>query len=74
MLQERGMTFGELQDIIVSSFRMENPASEAGARMHILHEVKELLRRGVICIEGNYNEGVLTSFKDENGESINKNV
>ena len=68
------MTFGELQDDIVSSFRIENDGAKAGARMHILHEVKELLRRGVICMEGNYNEGVLTSFKDENSESINKKV
>lgn len=54
MLQERSMAFGELQDAIVSSFRIENDGAKAGARMHILHEVKELLRRGVICMDGDY--------------------
>ena len=56
MLQKRTMAFGELQDTIVSSFHLENPASEAGARMHILHEVKELLRHGIIYIAGSHKE------------------
>ena len=50
MLQERSMTFGELQDSIVGSFHIENEGGKAGARLHVLHEVKGLLRNGIICI------------------------
>jgi hypothetical protein len=49
-LQERSMTFGELQDSIVGSFRLENEGARSGARLHVLHEVKGLLKHGIISI------------------------
>ena len=48
MLQKRSMTFGELQDEIVSSFCLKSREASKGACRHILHEVRELLKYGII--------------------------
>ena len=48
LLQKRSMTFGELQDEIVGSFCLKSRESSKGACRHILHEVRELLKNGII--------------------------
>lgn len=51
MLQERSMSYEELQDGIVSTFCLENENAKACARLHVLHEVKGLLKHGIIIMK-----------------------
>ncbi|MBR6047111.1 MAG: hypothetical protein IKP44_03345 [Bacteroidaceae bacterium] len=48
LLQKRSMTFGELQDEIVGSFCLKSREASKGACRHIMHEVRELLKNGII--------------------------